>query len=196
MDKPQLRQQLRRKRNLIRGHDRHQRLQAIVHRLERLPTLHRARRIGCYFAFDGEPDLRPWMLNHLPRIWLPVIDRKLHLTFRQAPARLDRRALIPNRFDIPEPTRHPTLRAKQLDAVLMPLVGFDERGNRLGMGAGFYDRSLAGLRRPRPTLIGIAFEAQRLEHLPADSWDIPLDYIVTEHHIHSCRKNRGMMPHD
>jgi 5-formyltetrahydrofolate cyclo-ligase len=46
----------------------------------------------------------------------------------------------------------------------MPLVGFDRRGNRLGMGAGFYDRSLTGLRRPKPWLIGIAFDCQETGH--------------------------------
>lgn len=191
MDKPLLRQQLRRTRNRIQAHDRYRRSRAIIHRLEQLRPVRQARRIGCYFAFDGEPDLRAWMLEHLPAIWLPVIDRQQHLTFRPAPPGLTRRALIPNRFGIPEPATRPTLRPTHLDAILMPLVGFDPMGNRLGMGAGFYDRSLAGLRRPRPTLIGIAFEAQCIERLPADPWDVPLDYIVTDRRVHPCRKNRA-----
>lgn len=191
MDKPLLRQQLRRKRNHIQGHDRHRRTRAIIHQLERLPPLRQARRIGCYFAFDGEPDLRAWMLEHLPAIWLPVINQEQQLRFRPAPPGLAQRALIPNRFGIPEPATRPTLSTTHLDAVLMPLVGFDRLGNRLGMGAGFYDRSLAGLKRPRPALIGIAFEDQRIEQLPADAWDVPLDYIVTERRIHRCYKNRA-----
>ena len=69
-----------------------------------------------------------------------------------------------------------------LDAILVPLVGFDDRGHRLGMGGGFYDRALADLaRRPRrPRLIGVAFEFQRRPRLREAAWDQPLDQVVTD----------------
>ena len=66
----------------------------------------------------------------------------------------------------------------------MPLVGFDLNGYRLGMGGGFYDTSLAYLRRrsawKKPFLMGIAYECQKVETLPRDPWDIPLDAVLTE----------------
>tara|TARA_B100000676_G_scaffold253991_1_gene260054 strand:+ start:160 stop:384 length:225 start_codon:yes stop_codon:yes gene_type:complete len=64
----------------------------------------------------------------------------------------------------------------------LPLVAFDERGNRLGMGGGFYDRTLAFSRRPghKPALIGCAYAFQEIRMLPAESWDIPLQYIATD----------------
>jgi 5-formyltetrahydrofolate cyclo-ligase len=92
-----------------------------------------------------------------------------------------------NHLNIPEPHHRPAQRrrAGQLDLILMPLVGFDEHGNRLGMGGGFYDRSLAFRRTRRhwrkPLLIGVAFELQRCPPLPTAAWDVPLDGIVTEH---------------
>jgi 5-formyltetrahydrofolate cyclo-ligase len=75
-----------------------------------------------------------------------------------------------------------------LDLVLVPLVGFDARGNRLGMGAGFYDRHFAFLRHRRawrrPLLVGLAFEAQRVERIPAAGHDVPLWAVVTERGVY------------
>ena len=92
-----------------------------------------------------------------------------------------------NEFGIPEPllrSRRVTA-ITRLDLVLTPLVGFDEQGNRLGMGGGFYDRSFAYLRQRqrwrKPHLLGVAFELQNCEQgLPHQQWDVPLDGVVTE----------------
>jgi 5-formyltetrahydrofolate cyclo-ligase len=66
----------------------------------------------------------------------------------------------------------------------MPLVGFDPRGNRIGMGKGYYDRALSFRRRQQhwktPRLVGLAFECQRVDALPARAHDVPLDALVTE----------------
>ena len=69
----------------------------------------------------------------------------------------------------------------ELDVILMPLVGFDNDGNRLGMGGGYYDRTLAYTRHAikKPVLIGVAHDLQRVDRLPYASWDIPLNAIVT-----------------
>ena len=61
----------------------------------------------------------------------------------------------------------------------MPLLGFDKAGTRLGYGGGYYDRTLATLRH-KPMLVGLAFAAQQLDHIPAESHDVPLDAVVTE----------------
>ena len=78
--------------------------------------------------------------------------------------------------------------APPLDVVLVPVVGYDRRGNRLGMGAGFYDRALRrrlDARRAwrRPRLVGVAFACQELPGIAASPWDVPLDLIVTEQGI-------------
>jgi len=65
------------------------------------------------------------------------------------------------------------------DVVIMPLLGFDSRGTRLGYGGGYYDRTLATMKKP-PRLIGLAFAAQELERIPREAHDVPLDAVITE----------------
>lgn len=93
-----------------------------------------------------------------------------------------------NRYGIPEPVDAKPLHARQLDLLLMPLVGFDLAGRRLGMGGGYYDATLAFLRHRRhwrkPRLVGVAFECQRVETLPHDPWDMPLDAVLTEKRLY------------
>lgn len=103
-------------------------------------------------------------------------------------------ALITNRFGIDEPDTplHQTTRSYGLDLVLMPLVAFDIEGNRLGMGKGYYDRTLKFLHLRRhwrkPRLVGIAYELQKFEQLPKQAWDIPLDAIVTEKAVYNINQ--------
>ncbi|MDA3878376.1 MAG: 5-formyltetrahydrofolate cyclo-ligase [Halothiobacillus sp.] len=182
-DKTTLRRKLRIVRRTICGYQRRLYQRRIAQTLSTLPALRFARRIAGYIAFDGEPDVRDFLRMRDRKIWLPRVNRDLTLHFRPA---FDLNSRLPrppgarrNQFGILESHRHPLLRAGNMDALLIPLVGFDEQGNRLGMGAGYYDRSLANLRHPRPLLIGIAFSSQQVEQLPVDPWDIPLDYIVT-----------------
>ncbi len=80
------------------------------------------------------------------------------------------------------------MRVRDLDLILMPLVGFDLQGNRLGMGGGFYDRSLAFLRYrlywKRPRLLGLAYDFQQVDILTADPWDIPMQAVVTDQAVY------------
>ena len=68
------------------------------------------------------------------------------------------------------------------DVVLMPLLGFDNQGTRLGYGGGYYDRTLAVLPK-KPMLIGLAFAAQELSFVPREDHDVPLDAVVTENGV-------------
>lgn len=147
--------------------------------------LRRSERIGCYLAQDGEMDLAPLMKrlrNFGKHLYLPVL-RGPRLWFMP----LDPQTrLVPNRFGILEPDAAASARCtpRALDVVLAPLVAFDDTGQRLGMGGGYYDRTFAYLlhrqywRRPR--LIGIAYDFQRVLALAARKWDVPLDGIATE----------------
>ncbi len=148
-----------------------------------------ARRIAGYLANDGEIALGPTLTACHQQgiaVSLPVIHpfTGKHLLFqhytRQTP-------MTHNRFGICEPALDSTqvrLLAEH-DMLLMPLVGFDANGNRLGMGGGFYDRTLAHVHRlhKRPQLIGLAHDCQQVDALPVQPWDIPLDRIVTPSQI-------------
>jgi len=150
----------------------------------------RSNRLACYLANDGEIDPEyiirsAWNLRK--QVYLPVLSpfqNKLYF----APY-LPGMAMRLNRFSIWEPACNPAkwLNARQLDLILLPLVAFDESGNRLGMGGGFYDRSLAFRNSRagslRPKLIGLAHELQREQQLAANSWDIALDMIATEERV-------------
>ncbi|MFQ6021940.1 MAG: 5-formyltetrahydrofolate cyclo-ligase [Acidiferrobacterales bacterium] len=151
-----------------------------------------SQRVACYYPNDGEIDTRSIM----ERIWdlgktcyLPVVPEARDGTLWFAPVQPDT-PLSPNRVGIPEPVVVEDLfvRASMLDLVLLPLVGFDSNGNRLGMGGGYYDRSLAFLReqgdRRRPYLIGLAHDFQRVDQLPESPWDVPLDMVITDKAIY------------
>lgn len=156
----------------------------------------KARRLAAYWPSDGEIDpgaLLAMALSRGKQVYLPVLRRRFgsskepSLWFaRFTPG--ERMRL--NRFNIPEPrTRGRRVRgARHLDLLLMPLVGFDSQGHRLGMGGGYYDRTLAYLGRrrlwKRPRLLGLAHECQRVERLEPMPWDVPLDAIATERRLY------------
>lgn len=134
-----------------------------------------------YWPLDGEVDVRSLAQSSHRRIfYLPCLDthRSGYLYFKPWSSK-ERTHL--NRLSIPEPYRGCPRLAWRLDIILLPLVGFDSSGHRLGMGGGYYDRSLADLpRRPkRPWLIGVAHDDQEVDILPAESWDWPLDAVIT-----------------
>lgn len=107
-----------------------------------------------------------------------------HLPMLQAGGRLSfagyhpEDPLQPNRYGILEPASGPVTPLSQLDMVLVPLVGFDQLGHRLGRGGGYYDRTFQGKRHA--CLIGTGYALQGIKQLPSDPWDVPLDGILTE----------------
>jgi 5-formyltetrahydrofolate cyclo-ligase len=143
----------------------------------------RGKRIGGYWANDGEVDLELLLteLDYRHRcLALPVVNDRGYMNFfRYRPGA----RLVANRYDIPEPAAQAQfINGRSLSLVLVPLVAFDERGVRLGMGGGYYDRFLGSLPPGlRPRIIGIAHEVQRSnEHLPRSERDVSLEGVVTE----------------
>ncbi len=180
-----LRKQMRHQRRALSTQQQRQAAQRMAQQLFRQPRFRQAQQIACYLANDGEINLNP-LIQRLWRqhkqLYLPVLHpRKRSLWFLPytATSRLHN-----NRFGIPEPAqRHQARPVWALDLVLLPLIAFDNAGNRLGMGGGFYDATLACLRRRqrRPQLVGVAFEFQHLAQLPVvNAWDIPLQGAVTD----------------
>lgn len=144
--------------------------------------------VAAYVPLDGEFDPSPLIAIARARgcrIHVPVlIGRSGRMAF--GPLDAPARAWRPNRYGIPEPAGIPALlrRPQDLDFVLVPLVAFDAQGHRLGMGAGYYDRAFAFLRRRtswlRPRLLGVAFDVQEAPSLPVAPWDVPLWGVLTE----------------
>ena len=183
-----VRKRLRDARRALTPHQREVLSNAMAERLARHPLFRNSARIAAYLPVDGEMDPTPLLWRAWEqgkRIYLPVLVPFGHNPLWFAPFR-EGDELVRNRFGIPEPKRIHRERANaiQLDLVLAPLVGFDDRGHRLGMGGGFYDRSFAFLHHRRhwrkPRLIGMAYECQRVDSLPGEPWDVTLHAIATE----------------
>lgn len=180
-----LRREMRRRRRSLSGPERRAAARALSERLARTRWFLNSRTIAVYLSNDGEIDLsllvgRAWAMGkrtYLPRLFGP---RLWFLPFHA------RSVLAGNRFSIPEPVEPPRRRIRPmfLDLVLFPLVAFDGRGNRLGMGAGYYDKTFEAARRrdawQGPKRVGVAYELQCVDSLPAADWDVPLDAIVTD----------------
>jgi len=95
--------------------------------------------------------------------------------------------LVRNFFGIEEPGGGDVVPPRDLDLVLLPLVAWDERGHRLGMGAGYYDRALAPVAAcSRPLRVGVAYGLQQADRLPADPWDVRLHEVITENGRVGC----------
>jgi 5-formyltetrahydrofolate cyclo-ligase len=176
--------QQRRTLTRARQNDAAQRLAAIV---SIQPFFLHSQALAFYLANDGElsPDFLMALAQAAGKITcLPVLDRLQADRMHFFPYR-DGDRLRPNRFGIPEPDlklRH-KYPAWTLDVVFLPLVAFDRKGNRLGMGGGFYDRTFARYSRAKgnaPLLVGIAHSFQEVDSLPTEPWDIALHAIATE----------------
>jgi 5-formyltetrahydrofolate cyclo-ligase len=142
------------------------------------PTWFAGKRLGFYWPMKGEPDLLPFVRSMLPALAaaaLPVVvERRQPLEFWRwtADTELSNRGV----WNIPQPATRDVVAP---DVLLVPLVGFDPQGFRLGYGGGYYDRTLARL-APRPLLIGVGYEQGRLATIRPQPHDIPLDIVITE----------------
>ncbi|MEX2642553.1 MAG: 5-formyltetrahydrofolate cyclo-ligase [Acetobacterales bacterium] len=98
-------------------------------------------------------------------------------------------AMVRGRFGTSEPGPEAAILVPTL--LIVPLLAFDRRGGRIGYGAGYYDRTLAALRKAQPTLtVGAAYALQEIERVPVDERDQPLDWVVTEKEAIDCRADR------
>lgn len=187
-DRDALRRELRQRRREIPAAARIAAAEQLAGRVLALPFAPTTGYVAGYWAMDGEIALHAWQLGLPPALTycLPVLGPDGCLRF--APWRPGD-ALASNRFGIPEPdvAMESLLAPAAMALVLVPLVGFDARGHRLGMGGGWYDRSFAFRNRradnpqsPPPWLVGAAFAAQQLDALAAEPWDVVLDAICSE----------------
>ncbi len=156
----------------------------IAERLERTSWFRTATTVAVYLSSWEEADtseiiLRSWRANK--RVVAPVIRKNSRMVFMDIEPST---ALSQNRYGLLEPASSRKAFMRDIDIVITPLVAFDKKGARVGMGGGYYDRmfsQLAGRRVfVRPRLIGVAFACQQVKQIPENPWDIALSACVTE----------------
>ena len=179
----QIRQQIRQRRRALTPEQQTQfALQAADRMMAYTPVL-LAQTVAVFLSFDGELDTRP-LIDQLwragKRVYLPVLHpfSPGNLLFLHYHPSSD---LVVNRLNIREPKLdvRDVLPLSQLDVLVTPLVAFDAAGQRLGMGGGFYDRTLQNWRQHRLQPVGYAHDCQQVDALPTEQWDIPLPAVVT-----------------
>lgn len=186
LPKKSLRKQLRAARGALPFAFRQHASKLALRQLIRSGQFLKGRRWGFYLPLDEEFDVLPLLNEALHRgkeCFLPVTSNRMAKPLRFA--RLDgQHSVTRNRYGIVEPYSRQLMNVRWLDVLIMPLVGFDYQGHRLGMGGGYYDATLSYFRSRRkwrrPYLIGLAFECQRAASIPAEPWDIRLDAALTE----------------
>lgn len=196
LSRQEIRALIRQRRNQLDSDTQYQAALDLTARFSQLPELASAQHIALYLSADGELDTKPlieWLWELGKNLYLPVIHpfSKGQLLFLHYHPHTE---LIYNRYGILEPRldkRH-IIPVAELDLICTPLVAFDSSGQRLGMGGGYYDRTLASWFNSgtgaKP--IGIAHDCQHVESLPSEEWDVPLAKIVTPSQIWQWEKQR------
>ncbi|KQN64643.1 MULTISPECIES: 5-formyltetrahydrofolate cyclo-ligase [unclassified Erwinia] len=146
-----------------------------------------AKSIALFLSVDGEINTRPLIAKlwqRKQRVYLPVLhpfSAGQLLFLRYEP----HTELHINRLRIPEPPLdiRQLLPLSELDVLMVPLVAFDSQGQRLGMGGGFYDRTLQNWQQHGFLPVGLAHDCQQVEQLPVAGWDIPLPALITPSYI-------------
>jgi 5-formyltetrahydrofolate cyclo-ligase len=179
--KSQIRQILRARKDAMSSLDREKKSGIICHHL--MTILRNNETVMAYTSKEKEVNTTPMITMLLERgnpVIVPIIvkeDVSLRLSYLK-----DFAALVPSTFGVPEPIGSEIpARGEDVDTILLPMLGFDRTGGRIGYGAGYYDRFL----EKYPTLrkIGIAFSCQEIDRLPLDETDVRMDHIITEEGI-------------
>ena len=187
--KSELRATLRAQRLALPAAARMQAAEAVAGHLQRHPSFAGQGYVAGYWAMAGEVPLHVLQMRlKADQVWcLPCIQPDDSLRF--APWRPGDE-LVSNRYGIPEPAlaSHSQLMPEDMSVILLPLLGFTRGGQRLGMGGGYYDRSLEfRLRSPAPPLlVGAGYAFQELPAMADDAWDVRLDAVVTELELIEC----------
>ena len=178
----QLRQQIRKTRANLTALQQQQAEDSITQQALALIEARNAQHIALYVSFDGEistEKLIKTLWAQDKHVYLPVLHpfNPNHLLFLRY---LPDTPMLKNKFGIWEPKLNVqnVLPLDELDILFTPLVAFDKEGNRLGMGGGFYDRTLQNWQNSSFIPVGLAHQCQQVEQLPTEAWDVPLHRIL------------------
>lgn len=185
---PALRKQLRSQRRQLDRYQQRQTEQRCLQRLIHMPEFKQARHVGLYLHAFGEvaTDRMIWQcFKQHKKVYLPLIcNMTQHLRWVNITAQQYRqRRFCRHRLGMQQPMATHTWPVTHLDLLVMPLLACDPTGLRLGMGGGYYDRTLA-MAAQRPFRLGLAHEFQYLEQtLPAQAWDQALHALLSPQHL-------------
>ena len=178
----QLRQQIRKTRANLTALQQQQAEDSITQQALAFIEERNAQHIALYVSFDGEistDKLIKILWAQGKQVYLPVLHpfNPNHLLFLRY---LPDTPMLKNKFSIWEPKLNVqnVLPLDELDILFTPLVAFDKQGNRLGMGGGFYDRTLQHWQKSPFIPVGLAHQCQQVEQLPTEAWDVPLHRIL------------------
>lgn len=189
LDKSTLRKQLQQRRNNLSSEEQKTYSEITCQRINKSSVFQSAKHIAFYTPVNGEISPLSLSFTHNTReksFYLPLLSRQHehHLFF----VKINEETRYKNNiYNIPEPIYKDgdILPIEDLDLVIMPLVAADKRGNRLGMGGGYYDRSFEFKKNNKtnknPLLMGLAYDFQIVTDLVAEDWDVPLDYLASNH---------------
>ncbi len=175
-----LRKQVLDARDRLTADERAAKSREIGKQLFALPEFSAARVIMLFASFRSEVDTVPMIRQALlsgKRVILPKVTGKVLELFEIADYDLD---VVSGVWGIPEPRTGRPGRVEDVDLMVVPGVAFDERGNRIGYGAGYYDKLLPSF---RGSTVALAFEAQIVTNVPVDPHDVPVGKIVTEKRV-------------
>ncbi|WP_445426444.1 5-formyltetrahydrofolate cyclo-ligase [Alishewanella sp. HL-SH06] len=192
LSRQQLRTEMRQRRQALSAATQHSAALALCQQILSQPDIMRQQHFALYLSNDAEINTSPLintLLNANKQLYLPVLHPFVsgYLLFQHYLPSMPMRT---NKFGIAEPVWHcqHIKPVAELDVIFTPLVAFDDRGQRLGMGGGFYDRTLAPLNHlaapaRTPQLIGLAHNCQQWPELPIAPWDQPMAAIATPSHF-------------
>lgn len=182
LQRQQLRRQIRKIRQKMTALEQAQAEQRITEQALQLIEQRQAQHIALYLSFDGEIStalLIQTLWQQGKSVYLPVLHpfsagNLLFLRYRaQTPLHINQFGIQEPRLDVRQ-----VLPLNELDIIFTPLVAFDQQGNRLGMGGGFYDRTLQQWQQKSFIPVGLAHQCQQVERLPTENWDIRLERIL------------------
>ena len=189
MSLSQLRKSLRSERRSITPLEREEKSQLLARNLARYLPFRRCKKIAVYLSLPEEVDTSPVIeLAQLLRkaIYLPVIDTRVwqKQSMMFALYLPGETPLRENRFGIREPAVKPGnyIRGIDIEFVCVPVVGFNDRCDRIGMGGGYYDKAFDSRRFQQSKLVGLAFEGQQADFEPA-THDVPMQAVITEDRV-------------
>lgn len=185
-----IRELYRAKRLALSGHDLYQAALQLKQQLLQKHEISTVQHIAAYIAYNNEINPLSWMqeVYQTKNCYLPIINPSLkQMMFARFKSDTP---FTKNQYGILEPAAENQIlyAPEQLEIVLLPLVAFDRQGNRIGTGAGYYDRTFAYLNKEnaqrKPKLYGLAYEFQKVDNIEPENWDVALDGVITDQNVY------------